>query len=184
MTNSHELNQWYWLKKELVEFAREHGLPTVGQKPELQRRIGHWLDTGEVQHARSQRKTSCFDWASETLKLDTVITDNYRNTRNVREFMKRHADAKFAFSNEFMAWMRQNQGQTLKEAVEYWRELEHKKREDGYREASLPQNQYAQFTRALSHAKPGISAADLRRIWKVKRSMPGPHVYKPGDENL
>ncbi|MEM9768359.1 MAG: DUF6434 domain-containing protein [Cyanobacteria bacterium P01_D01_bin.71] len=128
--------------------------------------------------------TAKFDWARAALTLDTMITDNYRNTRNVRTFMQRHAGSKFAFNNEFMAWMRSHAGKTLRDAIAFWQELHRRKTTADYREAALPQNQYAQFVRAISQAHPGISANEIRRIWYIKRSQPAPHSYQPGDENL
>lgn len=178
-----ELRRWYWTKAELVAFARISGLPASGNKPALTDRIATWLDTGTIARVEARKATSRFDWKTETLTPDTVITDSYRNTSNVREFMKTHAHPRFAFSNEFMAWMRANAGKTLADAVTYWRELDRKKREDGYREASLPQNHFVRFSKAVAKAKPGLSAADIRRLWKRKRSGPGPHEYMPGDED-
>lgn len=174
--------RWYWLKSELVAFARAQGLPSAGSKPELADRIAQWLESGEVRAPERRAVTSRFDWRREALTPETVITDSYRNTSNVRAFMKSHAGARFAFSNEFMAWMRMNTGRTLADAAAFWKELDRRKREDGYRERSLPQNQYARFSRALAEAKPGISAQEIRRLWKIKRSGPGPHEYVPGDE--
>ena len=83
-----------------------------------------------------------------------------------------------------MDWMRGNTGKRLEDVVAFWLELDRNKREEGYREEPLPQNQYNGFSRALSEAVPGISSAEIRRIWAVKRSMPGPHEYKRGDEHL
>ncbi|MEM9195770.1 MAG: DUF6434 domain-containing protein [Myxococcota bacterium] len=180
-----EFRRWYWLKSELVAFARTRGIATTGQKPELAKRVAAFIDTGHRLAApKKKRIRSDFDWRTSSLRKSTVITDSYRNTQNVRSFMKKHAGEKFRFSNEFMAWMRANEGKTLGDAVMFWRELDRKKREEGYREASLPQNQYAQFSRALAEARPGIKAADIRRIWKIKRSGPGPFRYRKGDENL
>lgn len=184
VTSAAALHRWYWSKAELVEWARDVGIPASGRKPELQKRLGVWIDTGRVEHVARRTVTSDFDWTRAKLDAQTVITDNYRNTRNVRLFMQSHLGSRFRFTNEFMEWMRAHVGSRLADAVAFWRELDRKKREEGYREASLPQNQYAQFSRALAEASPGISAAEIRRIWKIKRSGPGPHCYRSGDEDL
>lgn len=102
----------------------------------------------------------------------------------MRRFMQTYAADHFAFSNEFMAWMKSAQGKTLQDAIEFWLELDRKKNREGYREKPLPQNQYNQFSRDISTAVPGISAREIRRIWAIKRARPGPHVYEKGDENL
>lgn len=179
-----ELDHWYWLKSELVAFAKKNGIPYGLQKPELQKRIGIWLDTGKVATSAKPKAESSFDWSKEPISLVTEITDSYKNSKNVRQFMLKNAGARFRFSNEFMQWMRTHTGFTMKDAVHFWQDLDRKKRTQGYREKSLPQNQYAQFCRSLSEAKPGISAKEIRRIWNIKKSGPAPHRYKAGDENL
>ena len=39
---------YYYLKKELVDFCRENGLPISGGKIELTDRIAAFLDTGKI----------------------------------------------------------------------------------------------------------------------------------------
>ncbi|MGD1866662.1 MAG: DUF6434 domain-containing protein [Phormidesmis sp.] len=180
--DSVEIQRWNWLKAELVAYARSRSIGTACQTPDLMRRNVHWLETGDAIKRSSQKPTSRFDWRTEILSETTIISDSYRNTKNVRAFMKRHASERCKFSNEFMQWMKLNQGKTLKEAVGFWTELDRKKQETGYREQALPQNQYNQFTRALSRAKPGISAEEMRRIWAIKVKGPRPHTYQMGDE--
>jgi len=179
-----ELVQWYWLKSELVSFARQSGVAYNCGKPELLSRLCHWLETGEKVVKKKPPIRSKFDWTKETLTLETVITDSYRNTQNMRLFMRSHAAEHFTFSNEFMAWMRSAQGKTLRTAVAFWLDLDARKKRDGYREKPLPQNQYNQFSRDISVAAPGISAKDIRRIWAIKRARPAPHLYQKGDEHL
>ena len=82
-----ELRRWYWLKSELVSFARQNDIARNCDKPELLARICHWLDTGEKLRSAPARVTSTFDWSKEQLTRSTIITDNYRNTQNVRRFM-------------------------------------------------------------------------------------------------
>ncbi|MEM6689807.1 MAG: DUF6434 domain-containing protein [Planctomycetota bacterium] len=181
--SSEELRQWYFLKSDLVAHAKSLGLSTGGNKPELIERIGIYLDTGEVVSSTRKKPKSRFDWGKEKLTMETPITDNYRNTRNVRGFMLLNASARFKFSNEFMAWMRSNVGKTLADAITFWKELDRKKKA-GYREKPLPQNQFNRFTREISSAVPGISAAKIRKVWAVKSAGAAPHSYKPGDEDL
>lgn len=184
LTSSVELERWYWLRSELVAFAIQIGIGSHCQKPELIKRIALWLDTGKLTKNSVVNRESSFDWRKEELSLTTVITDSYSNSQNMRRFMKQHAGNHFKFSNEFMNWMRKHSGKQLKDAVHFWIDLDQKKREAGYREAPLPQNQYNQFTRTLSEKCPGISSAEIKRIWSIKRNGPGPHVYAKGDERL
>lgn len=62
--------------------------------------------------------TRSFDWHSAELTPQTVITDSYRNTQNVRRFFKAHIGADFKFNRPLMAWMKQNTGKPLSDAIE------------------------------------------------------------------
>lgn len=179
-----ELRRWYWLKEELIDFCRKNELHTTGRKIDLVERIVEFLASGKRMKLPAKKTKSKFDWGKTELTLSTIITDNYRNSQNVRRFFCEHAGATFRFSNEFMDWMRKNQGSTLGDAVDFWKALDHKKKNLGYREKPLPQNEYNQFTRAISEAVPGLSSKEIRRLWAIKRSKPGPHRYEPGDENV
>lgn len=100
--NGSEFKQWYWLKEEMVSICKGHELGTIGGKPELEARIAYYLDTGKRKIVPRKKITSSFDWGKSELTLETVITDSYRNSQNMRNFMKRNAGERFAFSNEFM----------------------------------------------------------------------------------
>jgi hypothetical protein len=71
--------------------------------------------------------TRPFDWHSSTLEAHTVIRPGYRNTQNVRRFFEREIGEHFAFDRAFMAWILDNAGKTLGDAVDEWR------RRHGYR---------------------------------------------------
>ncbi len=44
---SGEFKQYYFLKEELKDFCRQEGLKVTGNKGDLEKRIIHYLDTGE-----------------------------------------------------------------------------------------------------------------------------------------
>ena len=48
---------FYYLKQELIDFCRENGLPTSGDKIELTDRIATFLDTGNAPAATTPQKT-------------------------------------------------------------------------------------------------------------------------------
>lgn len=86
-----DFQDFYWLKKELVAFCKSNGFPTTGGKIELSNSIIYFLQHGEIPQIKNQLKKSIskFDWNIEILYLDTLITDNCRNTENVRVFSKK-----------------------------------------------------------------------------------------------
>ena len=118
ITDGAGLRKWYWRKAELVDRTRELHLKTTASKFELLDRIAHFLDTGTAIAQPQKRKSfkSKFNWHVEALKPETIITDSYKNTQNIRRFFKLHIGDAFKFNIQFMEWMRENTGATLTEA--------------------------------------------------------------------
>lgn len=60
------------------------------------------------------------DWHSDPITSETVIDAGYRNTQNVRRFVKAEAGEHFKFDRPFMAWMKSHAGSTMGDAVAEW----------------------------------------------------------------
>ncbi|MEJ8560998.1 DUF6434 domain-containing protein [Yoonia sp. GPGPB17] len=175
---------WYYLKEELVSFARSNGIKSTGGKFDVADRIAHFLDHGvpPAEKPRTQRATSNFDWHAATLTPETIITDSYKNTQNMRRFM--HAAIPgFKFSIPFMAWMKANAGLTLADAVQEAKRIDRDKKA-GKKQPDQPHNQYNAYTRAyFAHVSDG-SQQELRALWALRRERPGPYVFAPKDLEL
>lgn len=93
--NAQEFQRWYWRKDELTALAKHHGVKSTGAKFDILDRIAHFLDTAEkispkdiaLKSRRALQKSS-FDWHCEILDENTIITNSYKNTQNVRRFFK------------------------------------------------------------------------------------------------
>ncbi|MEO0749998.1 MAG: DUF6434 domain-containing protein [Pseudomonadota bacterium] len=66
---------------------------------------------------------SGLDWHSAPLDDATVIDEGYRNTQNVRRYFKSRLGDDFSMNRPFMAWMKDNPGQTLGTACDVWRTM-------------------------------------------------------------
>ena len=64
---------------------------------------------------------SKFDWHSEPLNDETIITKNYKNTQNARHYFYSHFGKDWKNNRAFMAWLKENEGKKLKDAVEEFR---------------------------------------------------------------
>ena len=182
-----DLRQWYWRKTELVDYARSLALPTTGAKFELLERIAHFLDTGETLRPRRRAVTSRFDWSRAQLTPQTVITDSYRNTQNVRRFFQGHCGAGFTFSIAFMEWMRENVGKTLLDACDAYRALRAAASQAVHRTSIKAHNQFNQYMRDFLDDNPELGVDDVRRVWALKTqtaSANGRHTYEPADLEL
>lgn len=152
-------------------------------------RIAHFLDTGETVFPGDQKPkpTSRFDWHSEVLSKDTVITDNYKNAQNVRRFFQEAVDPKFKFSVALMEWMEANVGKTLGDAGVAYSELRTAASADGYRTRIKSHNQFNQYTRDFLDDNPALGMEDVRKIWALKIQLPsdsGRHIYHKSDLTL
>ena len=189
ISTSVELRRWYWLKSELVEHAKALGLRSSGGKFTILDRIAHFFDTGARQWPGDvkTKARSKFDWHSEVLTPETVITDSYRNSQNVRRFFKAHVGPQFKFNIAFMDWMRSNAGQTLADAVAEFNRQAGVRNAPDFTSEIAHHNQFNQYTRDFLADNPDLCMADVRRVWALKRQQPsdtGRHVYDRSDLDL
>ncbi len=110
-----------------------------------------------------------------------MITDNYRNTKNVREFFKAHLGNQFKFNVQFMVWMKTAQGKTLKDATEQWLFIQNEMKTNKKDKNIVPQFEYNTYIRDFFKDNPDKSLQDAIRCWKIKKSKPGDNKYSKSD---
>ncbi len=174
---------FYWLKNELTTFCRNNQLSSAGSKKEITDRIAHFLKTGEKLKpiSKNRKSTSTFDWNNESLSLETIITDNYKNSENVRAFFQKQVEKKFSFNIKFMAWMKANVGKTLKDAIQQWEVIELEKKNRTAPKVIPPSLEYNTYIRDFLSDNPSLTKADAIRYWKIKKSMRGSNKYEAND---
>ena len=64
---------------------------------------------------------SKFNWHSEPLNDETIINKNYKNTQNVRRYFYSYFGNDWKNNRNFMAWLKENEGKMLRDAVEEFR---------------------------------------------------------------
>jgi hypothetical protein len=176
-----DFQDFYWLKNELTSFCREMGISGSGGKIEIANRIKRFLATGEnVPHVRVS-SLSKFDWNTEKLNAETVITDNYKNTENVRYFFKNTVGEKFKFNVQFMDWMKVSKGKTLADAAEKWREINNEMRNGEQSKQIAPQFEYNAYIRDFLTDNPDRTKNEAIEYWKIKKSRRGDNVYRKSD---
>lgn len=184
-----ELRRWYWRKDELADYARNVNVKTTSGKFVILERIAHFLDSGETTYPGDKKRKvkSRFDWHSETLTLETMITDSYKNTQNVRRFFTAEIGAGFKFNIAFMEWMNSSVGKTLSDACAAYREISDQEKSSGFQTNIKDHNQFNQYTRDFLQANPELGMPDVHRIWALKIRLPsdsGRHTYAHSDLNL
>jgi len=61
-----------------------------------------------------------FDWHSDQITNNTPITKTYRNTQNVRRYLKKACGPDFKFNREFIAWIKNGKPKTMGEVASEW----------------------------------------------------------------
>ena len=185
VTTGAELRRWYWLKVELADAARRFGVKCTGAKFTILERLCHFLDTGEPVWPgdKSAKLASKFDWHASPLSDETIITDNYKNTQNVRRYFQTQVDPGFKFNIGLIDWFRNNVGKTLADAGRFWKAQQANPEKTKIK----PHNQFNQYARDIMDANPELGMKDARKYWARKRMLPtksGRHVYESSDLKL
>lgn len=177
-----DFKDFYWYKEELIDFCRSENLDKRGGKIEIVNRIEKFLKTGEREpYHEHKSQTSRFDWNTEMLTTETKITDNYKNTENVREFFKNQIGDKFKFNVKFMNWMKTAQGRTLGDAIEQWVSITNEMRTDKSHKQIAPQFEYNTYIRDFMKDNPDKTLQEAINCWKIKKSTPGDNKYSKSD---
>ena len=169
-----EFERWYWPVDQLKVFCDALGLSRSGTKADLRKRVTFALSNrGQPQPRPSrQQKSAAFDWASEVLTNNTIITDNVSFGPNVRNFFKANIGKKFVCNSDFMLWVRNNAGATLGDAIEAWQVLEERKNDPGFRREIASCNNYLQYLRDARDRHQELSLADAKTCWDYKKVRP------------
>lgn len=176
-----DFSEFYWLKTELIKICKSLALSSSGNKAELKKRISIYLTSGKKTSLKKRTKSkSNFDWHSEKLELNTIITDNYKNTQNVRGFFEEQLGSTFSFNIPFMNWMKKNTGKTLNEAIIYWQKV---KREN-IKPKRNKELQYNKYIKDFLADNPGKKIKDVIPYWNAKKAKRGHNNYQASDLSL
>jgi len=179
-----DFNTHYWLRSELIEFCKKEKLPSTGGKITIVKIINFYLQTGQVlQPEIKKAKTinSKFDWHSEPLSLDTIITDSYKNTQNVRRFFLKEIGNHFSFNITFMSWFKENAGKTLRDAIPAWRNIHEQKNGKNAKLKIAPQFEFNTYVHDFLADNPDKVLKDAIICWKEKRQLKEAKIYKRAD---
>ncbi len=66
-----------------------------------------------------------FDWHSGPIRRETPVTADYRNTQNVRRFLKLQCGPDFRFDRSFMQWIKNGADKTMGDVADEWKSRNH-----------------------------------------------------------
>lgn len=61
-----------------------------------------------------------FDWHSDSITNETPVTAQYRNTQNVRRFLRTACGDDFRFDRPLMAWIKDGTPKTMGDVACEW----------------------------------------------------------------
>jgi hypothetical protein len=154
----------------------------MGGKQELTDRILTFLQTGTIRKKTIQKTYHAkWDWNTENLSLETIITDNYKNSENVRAFLTKEIGTHFRFTVEFMEWIKRNSGKTLQDAVIEWKRIYVQKKDSDYKMEIAVQFEYNTYIRDFMADNKDKTLKDAIKCWKWKRNQRGDNKYTKDD---
>lgn len=161
-----DFRTFYWLKRELIDFCRRHGLPTSGSKFDLTDRIATFLSTGNVPQ-KNTKQARVSDNMPEQFTRDTVIGPNWRCSQHLRAFFVQEIGPRFHFNGVMREFIKQGQGKTLQEAIDVW----YQEKENPRPEKEIaPQFEYNRHIREFFKKHPGKTLQDAIAAWKIKKA--------------
>ena len=170
-----EFKEYYFLKEELKDFCRSEGLKVSGNKEDLEKRIIHYLSTGEELNDGPVKQ-----YSSKTLTeitLDSKLGENFMCSEDKRAFFEKEIGNGFKFKVKFQKWIKSNPDKTYRDAVDAYFEIQNssEKTEIG------KQFQYNQYIRDFFENNEDKSLDDAIKCWKYKKSLKGHNRYEGSD---
>lgn len=170
-----EFKEYYFLKEELKDFCRSEGLKVGGSKGDLEKRIVHYLGTGEELKERTVNQSS--KEAVTEISLDSKLGENFKCSEDKRAFFEKEIGSGFKFKVKFQKWLKANPERTYRDAVAAYHEIQNsdEKTEIG------KQFQYNRYIRDFFKNNDDKSLDDAIKCWKYKKSLKGHNKYENSD---
>lgn len=170
-----EFNDYYFLKEELKDFCKAEGLRVSGSKQDLEKRIVHYLSTGEELNEVNVKKIQN-DSVSE-ITLDSKLGEGFKCSEDKRAFFEREIGKGFKFKVKFQKWLKANPEKTYGDAVDAYFEIQNSSEKTEIDK----QFQYNQYIRDFFENNEGKSLDDAIKCWKYKKSIKGHNRYDESD---
>jgi len=168
--------QYYFLKKELIDFCKKNNIQTSGGKIDLTNRVFCFLETGKIIPSISQKKKPVL---VENITLETIIETNFVCSEKHRSFYKEQIGKSFSFNVIFQKWLKNNFGKTYKDSIEaYYKILEDKKNSKSPIDCQFEYNTYI---RDFFEENKDKKLTDAIKCWKYKKEINGHNKYEKED---
>lgn len=176
--NPEEFWDYYFLKEDLKDFCRQEGLKISGKKQDLERRIVHYLTTGERLNEPSFKQSSSIKVSEIT--LDSILGENFKCSEDNRAFFEKELGIGFKFKVKFQKWLKANPDKTYRDAIDAYHEIQNSKQKT----IIGKQFQYNQYIRDFFEDNENKSLEDAIKCWNHKKSIKGTNRYEKSDLDM
>jgi hypothetical protein len=175
-----EFRAFYWMKADLVRFARQLGLPTRGYKPELAARIERRLEglpalTESVVEPSSAKRDS-----DKPLRRATPVV-RYRCDAKTRAFFVSQIGLGFHFTYRLNQYRLAHRTLTYGDLVDEWIAERDRRLNSTYKPEIAQQGKYNRFIRDYfaDELNRGRSLRDAAAAWNAIKTRKGDPRYRP-----
>ena len=165
--SAEEFERWYWMKKEVTQFASQLGLRASGGKQDVAARISRRLAGATISEANGPTSKKSVDLLTGTLTLETQVPEGQRSTAHLRAFMVSHCGPDFKFDGHMREFFARGGAKTLGDAVELWKQTRH-----APARPIESQFEWNTFVRDYRKEHPGASNETVVDAWKRYRHLP------------
>ena len=174
-----DFREYYWMKADLIAFARRLGLRTHGYKPELVARIERRLrGLPDSKVTKSAASSAAGRDSDKPLRRATPVV-SYKSDDRTRAFFEEEIGPRFHFTYHLNQYRLHNPGLTYGALVDEWVAEYQRRRKPGYEAPIAPQGEYNRYVRAFfaDPANKGKTLRDVVEAWKKAKRARGDRRY-------
>jgi len=177
--NLSHFKNFYWLKKELIDFCREQGLSVAGSKQVLEKRVEIYISSGAKAKLPPTKTLGDRD-SKQPITRDSPVV-NYKNDAATRRFFVEEVGRSFHFNTYLRKFTDRNhligKNLTYGDLVDGWLVEEKHKADPSYQSTIGEQFEYNRFIRDFFLYEKGKTRADAIKAWKIVKTAPGGNSY-------
>lgn len=179
-----EYRAYYWMKADLVRFARQLSLPTHGYKPELSSRIEQRLQRMPESPEPQRKQAKGPRDSDKPLRRHTLVV-NYRSDAKTRAFFESQIGPDFHFTYYLNQYRLAHDNLTYGDLVEVWVVERDRRRNRNYKPPIAEHGKYNRFIRDFfaDESNQGKSLREAVASWNAVKNKRGDPRYTPRQRN-
>jgi hypothetical protein len=177
-----DFRNYYWMKDDLVAFARCLGVRADGYKPELVARIDsrlRGLPDAEEPNGTIEAKASPAGCDSNKPLMRRTSVVNYKSDERTRAFFEKEIGSHFHFTYHLNQYRLRNRGLTYGDLIDEWIADYEQRKKPGYKAPIASHGEYNRYIRDFfaDSANNGSTLSDAVVSWKKAKRQRGDRSY-------